>query len=411
MAVQSEFEGLGAEEETAAAGRAGVLARVTRGDGLRRAVLLVWLAVGLVVLCYAGFWLLGRPLAVIVPPLLLAFLIVYLLNPLVTRLARRGLPRLVGTALSYVLVALVVATAVATLAPMLSRQVAGFSAAVPELGTQLVTNVNAVLASLGIEARIGSLDSEAVGRQVQTLLSSEQIRTAAVALLGGLSGLATGVFHVLLVGLLGPVIAFYLLVDLPRLSAAAWDAVPPLRRPELRQVAGKLGVVVGGFVRGQLLVALFVGTGITIGLAIVGLPFWLLIGVIAGITNIVPLIGPFVAGVLGVTVALFTGGPPMALLVLVVLIVVQQLDNHLVSPLVMGRTVQVHPLMVLLALLVAGTLYGIFGMLVAVPVVAGGKVLVVHLWQTRVPWAAGATAAAGAAPAGDPGRLADRPRP
>jgi len=389
MARQPQSEHLGVGEGTAAAPRAGgFLGRMTRGDSLRRATLVVWLAIGLLILCYAGFWVLGRPLAVLVPPLLLAFLIVYLLNPVVTALASRGVPRLAGSALSYVLLAALVATLIATLVPLLSRQVANFTDLVPELGTQLVNNVNGLLASLGITARIGSLDGQVVGEQVQSLLSSEQIRTAAVALLGGLSGLATGAFHVLLVGFLGPVIAFYLLVDLPRLAAVAWEAVPPTSRGEVHDVATRLGGVVGGFVRGQLLVALFVGTTITIGLAVVGLPFWLLIGVIAGITNIVPLIGPFVAGVLGVTVALFTGGVPLAVLVLIVLTVVQQVDNHLISPLVMGRTVHVHPLMVLLALLVAGTLYGIFGMLVAVPTVAGAKVLVLHMWRTRVPWAA-----------------------
>jgi predicted PurR-regulated permease PerM len=78
----------------------------------------------------------------------------------------------------------------------------------------------------------------------------------------------------------------------------------------------------------------------------------------------------------------------LALLVLLVMVVVQQLDNQLVSPLVMGRNVQVHPLVVLLALAVAGAVYGILGLLIAVPAVAAGNVLATHFWQTRVPWAA-----------------------
>src|SRR5665811_753578 len=158
MACQPQSEHLGVGEGTAAAPRAGgFLGRMTRGDSLRRATLVVWLAIGLLILCYAGFWVLGRPLAVLVPPLLLAFLIVYLLNPVVTALASRGVPRLAGSALSYVLLAALVATLIATLVPLLSRQVANFTDLVPELGTQLVNNVNGLLASLGITARIGSL--------------------------------------------------------------------------------------------------------------------------------------------------------------------------------------------------------------------------------------------------------------
>src|SRR5680860_1029363 len=143
MARQPQSEPLGRDEGTAATPRTGgFLARMTPGDPLRRATLLVWLGVGLVVLCYAGFFVLGRPLAVLVPPLLLAFLIVYLLNPVVTALARRRVPRLAGAALSYVLLAVVVGALIATLAPLLSRQVANFSALVLELGTQVVRNVN-----------------------------------------------------------------------------------------------------------------------------------------------------------------------------------------------------------------------------------------------------------------------------
>jgi predicted PurR-regulated permease PerM len=80
-------------------------------------------------------------------------------------------------------------------------------------------------------------------------------------------------------------------------------------------------------------------------------------------------------------------GVGLAMLVLLVMLVVQQLDNQLISPLVMGRNVQVHPLVVLLALVIAGTVYGVIGLLVAVPAVAAGSVLARHFWETRVPWA------------------------
>jgi predicted PurR-regulated permease PerM len=111
--------------------------------------------------------------------------------------------------------------------------------------------------------------------------------------------------------------------------------------------------------------------------------------VTAGLANLIPLLGPLVAGALGVSIALVTDGVGLAVFVLVVMIVVQQLDNQLVSPLVMGRNVQVHPLVVLLALAIAGTVYGFLGLLMAVPAVAAGNVLVRHFWQTRVSWARG----------------------
>jgi hypothetical protein len=119
----------------------------------------------------------------------------------------------------------------------------------------------------------------------------------------------------------------------------------------------------------------------------VGLPFWLLVGVLAGVTNVIPLLGPFVAAVVGVSIALVSEGLGLAALVLLVLVVVQQLDNQVISPLVRGRNVRLHPLVVLLALEIAGTVYGVLGLLIAVPTVAAASVLARHLWETRVPWA------------------------
>jgi putative heme transporter len=88
-----------------------------------------------------------------------------------------------------------------------------------------------------------------------------------------------------------------------------------------------------------------------------------------------------------VGVALVSDGVGKAVLVVVVMTIIQQIDSHVLSPIVVGHTVRVHPLVVLFALLIAGTTYGIFGMLVAVPLVAAAKVVGMHLWQTRVPWA------------------------
>jgi predicted PurR-regulated permease PerM len=205
--------------------------------------------------------------------------------------------------------------------------------------------------------------------------------------LGGISGLATGLLRLLIVLVLGPVIAFYVLVDLPRLRDWSLRHIPPGYRIEATQVGQELSAVMGGYLRGQLLVALFVGSAVTLGMWLIDLPFWLVVGIVAGLTNLVPLLGPFVAGAIGGTIALANGGVSFALLVIVVLTVVQQMDNHLISPLVMGQSVQLHPLMVLFALLIAGTLYGFIGLLIAVPTVATGRVLAHHAWITRVPWA------------------------
>jgi len=205
---------------------------------------------------------------------------------------------------------------------------------------------------------------------------SEQLRQA--------RRIGSRIVHVLLILVLGPVIAFYLLVDLPHLRRVADSLVPPGARAEVEVVAARLNRAIGGFFRGQLFVALIVGVLCSIGLGIVGLRFWFLVGMIAGLFNIVPLIGPWVGGLPGVTIALTTGSPVKALLVVAVMVGVQQIDNHFITPQVMQRTVHLHPAAVILALVAGGSLAGFYGLVLAVPVAACLKIVVGHLWRTHI---------------------------
>ena len=354
---------------------------------VQRAAYRVWLAVGVFALIWIVWRVLARPLAVVVPPLLLATVIVYLLAPIVAGFERRGLPRWAGTLLAYLVAMLSLLVIAAVLVPLLTEQLQAFADRLPTLLAALGDDLDRRLGPLGIDVPIGdSVDGSALQGNNERALQGGGL-PALAGVLGGLSGLALGLLQVVLVFALGPVIAFYVLVALPRLRHWTRALIPPRHRAEASEVASKLHFVVGGFIRGQLLVALFVGLATSAGLAIVGLPFWLLVGVTAGMTNVIPLLGPFVAGVLGVSIALVSEGVGLAALVLLVLLVVQQIDNQLISPLVMGRNVRVHPLVVLLSLVIAGTVYGVIGLLMAVPSVAAGSVLVRHFWETRVPWA------------------------
>ncbi|MDH3426339.1 MAG: AI-2E family transporter, partial [Acidimicrobiia bacterium] len=133
-----------------------------------------------------------------------------------------------------------------------------------------------------------------------------------------------------------------------------------------------------------LLVALIVGVMTSVGFWAVGLEFWLLIGMIAGFLNIIPFVGPWVGGGLGVLVALATADPQTALWAAIVAAGVQQVDNHFISPNVLRFTVRLHPATIILVLLVGGTLGGLLGVLLAVPVMASIKIISGHMWRTRV---------------------------
>ncbi len=204
----------------------------------------------------------------------------------------------------------------------------------------------------------------------------EQLQTA--------RDIGTRLFGVGLIFVLGPIIAFYLLVDLPHIAAVTRSLTPERAKGQVLLIGSRLNQTIGGYFRGQLAVATIVGIMVSIGLAILGLPFWLIVGMIAGVFNMVPLIGPWVGAVPGVVIALTTRDLGTALWVVAIMAIAQQIDNHFISPLVMHRTTSLHPAVVMLALLAGGTLGGFFGLLLAVPVTAALKVVIGHLWRVYV---------------------------
>jgi predicted PurR-regulated permease PerM len=343
-----------------------------------RVGIVAWCGLGVIIL---GYLMLRLMLYVnpVLPPLLIAVAVVYLLNPLVSALERRGVPRVAGAGIVYVLFLCIVALVVSLLVPVVTRQVTQVIDHFPDYLADGQAAIRRLAARFGQEPDF-RLDAE----QVREWLSAGENRQAVTRYLTGLRSVTNSVISGLIIIVLGPVMAFYLLVDLPRLRRGAMALVPPARREEIRGLMDRIGQAVGGFFRGQLLVALFVGVASSIGLWAIGLPFWLLVGMVAGVFNLVPLVGPFIGGGLAVIIALISGEPIKAVWAALVLLAVQQIDNHLISPNVMGRTVQLHPVVVMLALLVGASFAGLFGMLVIVPLVAVAKIIFLFMWSRYV---------------------------
>jgi predicted PurR-regulated permease PerM len=340
--------------------------------------IMAWCGIGVIILAYLLLRLMVY-VNPVVPPLLIAVAVVYLLNPLVTALERRGVPRVAGAGIVYVLFLCIVALVVSLLVPVVTRQVEAVIAHFPEYLADGQAFVRRVATRFGQEPNF-QLDAE----QVREWLSAGENRQAVTRYLTGLRSVTTSLLSGMIIFVLGPVMAFYLLIDLPRLRRGSMALVPPARREEIKALMDRIGQTVGGFFRGQLLVALFVGVASSVGLWAIGLPFWLLVGMVAGVFNLVPLVGPFIGGGLAVIIALISGEPLKALWAALVLLVVQQIDNHLISPNVMSRTVQLHPVVVMLALLVGASFAGLFGMLVIVPLVAVAKIVFLFVWSKYV---------------------------
>lgn len=349
------------------------------GSIIRRVGIFAWSLIGVMLLVGAAFYLLveGR---VILAPLLLAVVVVFVLNPLVDWFAERRVPRVIGTIIGFVVFFSALSLLVVVLFPDIRSQAEAFIERFPYLYDQTVADLDRLLTAAGF-ANPAIIDYE----QLVAYINDPENRSTLLAILfDRLGTLTTGIFEFILVFLVGPVLAFYFLIDLPSVQKRLTAIFPDDYKSEAAHVGRQLNTAIGGFLKGQLLVAVIVGVMLSFGYWAIGLEFWLLIGLVGGLLNIVPFLGPWVGGILGVFVAVTTADVPTAIWAVVVAVIVQQIDNNFVSPAVLRATVRLHPAVTLLSLLMGGAFMGIWGILIAVPLVASIKILLGHWWRTRV---------------------------
>ena len=348
-------------------------------DGLARRIgIYSWSTIGaLALILFGGFVLVeGR---IIFAPLFIALIVVIVLNPFVSALQHRGVHRLIGAAIAFLgLIAAFVAIGLVVI-PSIADQARGFATEFPLLYDRLIEQVVSFGDRFGLDPSLWSYD------QILNYLNDPENQDTILSIVfDRLGSLTTGIFEFILVFLLGPVVAFYVLIDLPNVQQRLLDMVPERNRAEVAYVGRRLNSAVGGFLRGQLVVAIIVGVMLSFGYWLIDLPFWMLIGIVGGVLNIVPFLGPWVGGILGVAIALTTADFSTAVWAVVVAVVVQQIDNNFVSPSVLRATVRLHPAVTLLVLVLAGAVAGFWGIVIAVPLAAALKIISGYWWRTRI---------------------------
>ncbi|MDQ4148827.1 MAG: AI-2E family transporter [Actinomycetota bacterium] len=369
-------------------------------DGIRRAGVIAWSILGVLLLTGVVLWLLAF-LRDIFPPLALALILLFLLNPLVSALERRGIRRWIGTTAIYLLFIAAVAAAVSLVAPTLGRQMNELVGRLPQIrqqtivtGENLVSKVGLSLTDFGLDIGEGSRaasGAQALAGEPQPTPPPEEsagapslIQSLGGRLFRGASRFATGALHAVVNFVLAPILALYLLIDLPKVQKAFLHYLPPRYRREWLPILESAGQTVGAFFRGQLLVAAIVGVLSSTWFLFIRLPFWLPLGLLVGFFNIIPLLGPWVGGAIAALVGWVTGGLGLALKAALGMLLIQQFDNHFISPKVMGRAVRLHPVAVMLALVAGAGLGGIWGMLLSVPTLGVAKIVFVYFYETRV---------------------------
>jgi predicted PurR-regulated permease PerM len=298
-------------------------------------------------------------LSLIVLPVVVALLATTLLYPPFAWLRRRRLPSGAAAAVVLVLALLFVGGALGAIAPIIAAQVDDFGAGIQDGIRQLGNLLEQAPLTLTIDDLRARLDA-AIG----------QARENSGAIVAQLQSGAVLIGEVLTGILIAILLTFFFLKDGGRM----WDWLLEFsardRRPAWDELGGRIFTALGGYVRGIALVGLVDAVLIGIALVIIGVPLVLPLMVLTFFGAFLPLVGAFLAGLAAVLIALVSNGVVAALLVLGAIVLVQQVEGNLLYPLLMGRTVHLHPAVILVALTIGGVLAGIVGVFLAVPVAA-----------------------------------------
>ena len=295
-------------------------------------------------------------------PFVLAFILSYLLNPLVEWLEQHRLGRSWAIAVVFTGIILVIGIGILLILPTLYNELSTLATVLP----QTVNTVEQFLHGLSEQFKAAGLPSKVIAVLDQHFGQGEEVLAGRLQVF--LNNLPEALTSIGLF-VLSPVLAIYFLADWPRLSDGLHRMVQSRWRMEWQRLWQDINHVLRRFLRGHMLVAAIVGVMTGIGVKLIGMDYALLIGLICGISDVIPFFGPLIGGVPSVLLAL-TKSPFMALKVLLVILVVQQLENDVISPKLMGDSIGLHPLWVVFAILAGGEIGGVWGMILAVPAAA-----------------------------------------
>ncbi|WP_142339224.1 AI-2E family transporter [Bacillus sp. AFS055030] len=315
-----------------------------------------------------------QPIAILIStlfaPILVSVFLYFLFAPIVDFLERKKVPRSIGILLLYLGLILIAVVSIINVFPTLTEQF-------KDLVNNMPTIVNEATNKIGLlEKWLGSQN------YVEIKDLEKKVADYALVFLGGITGGIGAFFNILsnvtLIIVTVPFILFYMFKDGHKFPAALSRFLPQSLRNEAIHIANETGETLASYIQGQTIVCIFVGIGTFIGYSIIGIPNALILALVAAITNIIPYFGPFIGGAPAVIVAALIS-PKLALFVVLIIVIVQQIDSNLISPYIMGKKLNIHPLTIILLLLFAGNFAGVLGMVLAVPTYAICKVVIVNI--------------------------------
>ncbi|WP_347487694.1 AI-2E family transporter [Desulfoscipio sp. XC116] len=307
---------------------------------------------------------------------LLAVVLAYLLYPLVRMVESRGTSRTMSILIVYTAMFFMAAGLVLYGMPHIIAQLNMIAEMVPGYTSQ----VQKFTASLQVEyARAGIPDAVRRIIDERIIWLEQMLVQMAERVVQIIIGLAGYIFNIIL----APIFAYYLLKDVEIFTERAAMFIPSRRRKDVLDLGSEVSRVLHNFIRGYLLVSVITGMMTGIVLALLNMEFALMLGIFAGITNLIPYFGPLIGAIPAIALAMLVS-KWMVLKVIIAFVVIQQVEASIISPKILGDRVGLHPLFVILVLLAGGQLFGLTGLILAVPVAAVLRVVylfaIYRLW-------------------------------
>jgi len=327
----------------------------------------------------------------LLPPVILAFLLAYLLNPLVEALMRLRLSRTKATALTYLILLIVAVVGASILVPMVVQQ---------------VSSINVALLAIYESALEFMSDHQAITFREYTVELSdvfEKLEDSLIQLVTGFAsrsagelvdiafGVAAGFASTLVWLIFILIVSFWVARDADQISRVLEGLIPIDYQDEFVNLRAKVGIIWDSFFRGLLLLSLTVGVITTVSMWLAGVKNALLLGMLAGVLEVVPTIGPIIACIPAVAVAFFQGSTHLpipngwfALLVLGLYVLIQQVENNFLAPRIIGSSVKIHPLVALVGAIAGYSVAGILGAFLAAPLIGSSRILGEYIYRKLV---------------------------
>lgn len=311
---------------------------------------------------------------IVISPIFIGFLVAWLFEPLVKKLQAKKVPRLLGCILSYLIILGVIFLIAYMFIPSLITQIKDFVAAAPEIFKELTKFVTNIIEKFDTNHLVNIKD---VKKEITSIISN-----FGMGLVSNLPEYALSIGKSIINGglnfVLGLMIGFYLLFDFDKVNENIDKMLPKTWKENFRELTKRINTSLRSYVQGVLLVMFLVFLTQSIGLTLAGMEAPLLFALFCAVTDIIPYFGPYIGGIPAVIVG-FTISPITGICVLISILVVQLLENNFYQPLIMGHTMQLHPVTIMLGLLIFEHFFGILGMVIATPVIACIKVLLIFV--------------------------------